>query len=131
LFSLFLEGILIIISKLKEYKAAGLIIGFTAGTFMAFQTVSKRITAIPNPFLKLAFSIITLIIALITFFVTQFAFSKAKANMVVPCLTSASISLSILIGVIVLNESILIMQIIGIIIVICGIVCLTAFRKEI
>jgi uncharacterized membrane protein len=129
-FLLFFEGILIIISRFNEYKGAGLVIGFTAGTFMAFQTVSKRITAIPDTSLKAIFSVITLIIALLTFFTTQFAFSKSKANRVVPCFTSASITFSIIIGVIALNESIIIIQIIGIIVVIFGVICLTAFRKE-
>jgi uncharacterized membrane protein len=129
-FLLLFESILIIISRFNQYKAAGLVIGFTAGTFMAFQTVSKRITAIPDTSLKTIFSVSTFIIALLTFFTTQFAFSKSKANRVIPCFTSASITLSIIIGVIALNESIIIIQIVGICVVIFGVICLTAFRKE-
>jgi len=127
---LLFEGILIIISKISNYKAAGLILGSTAGTLMAFQTVSKRVTAIPDPYLQIIFSIMTMIMAVLTLIITQFAFSKSKANRVVPCFTSASISLSILIGVITLNELIILIQIIGIAILIFGVICLTAFRKE-
>lgn len=126
----FIEGILIVILKFKLYNVVGLILGLTAGTFNAFQTVSKRITAIPDTFLRAVFSIITLIIALLTFLVTQFAFAKSKANIIVPCFTSASISLSILIGIIALNELINIVQISGIIVLVVGVVFLTAFRKK-
>jgi drug/metabolite transporter (DMT)-like permease len=125
-----LEGILIIISKLSNYKAAGLILGSTAGTLMGFQTVSKRVTAIPDPYLQIIFSIMTMIMAVLTLILTQFAFSKSKANRVVPCFTSASISLSIFIGVITLNELIIPIQLIGIGIVVLGVIFLTAFRKE-
>jgi uncharacterized membrane protein len=125
-----IEGVFIIFSSLKKYTASGLILGATAGSFMAFQTVSKRITAIPDPYLTIAFSLMTLIFAGLTLTVTQIAFAKSKANRVVPCFTSASISLSIVIGVITLKELILIIQIIGIIIIIFGVILLTAFRKE-
>jgi uncharacterized membrane protein len=125
-----IEGVFIIVSILKKFTASGLILGTTAGSFMAFQTVSKRITAIPDPYLQIVFSIMTLVFAGLTLTVTQFAFSKSKANRVVPCFTSASISLSILIGVITLKELILIIQIVGIIVIIFGVILLTAFRKE-
>lgn len=127
---LLVESILIIISRIKNNIAAGLILGTTAGTLMAFQTTAKRISAIPDPYLQLAFTFITLVMAGLTLLVTQLAFAKSKANRVVPCFTSASISLSILLGVIVLSESIIVIQIIGIIIVVMGVICLTAFRKE-
>lgn len=125
-----IEGILIIISKVKNDKAAGFILGTTAGTLMAFQTVSKRITAIPDIFLTIIFGILTMVFALLTLLITQLAFAKSKANRVVPCFTSASISLSILIGVFTLQEVIIFIQMIGIAIVVVGVIILTAFRKE-
>lgn len=124
------ESILILISKSKEYRASGLILGITAGTFMALQTVSKRITAAPENILKIVFGIITLIMGLLTFLFTQFAFAKSKANRVIPCFTSSSIIIAIVIGVVSLNEEILAIQIVGIVIILIGSILLTAFRTE-
>lgn len=125
-----IEMILIFFSRANNYKASGLILGGTGGTLMALQTVSKRITSSPDTFLTILFGILTLIMATITLLITQFAFAKSKANRVVPCFTSVSIVLAILLGVISLNEDILAIQIIGIIIIIAGVILLTAFRKE-
>ena len=131
LFSLPILGIEIVaifISKFKDYKFAGLIIGITAGTLMAFQTFTKRVTAIPENFL--IFTGIMFAVAVSTLVVTQFAFAKANANVVVPCFTSASIVLATLSGAIALNELIEPIQIIGIILIVLGVICLTAFKKE-
>lgn len=125
-----IEGVLIVFSRLQNDKGAGFILGTTAGTLMAFQTVSKRITAIPNLSLTIIFGILTLVFAVFTLLMTQLAFAKSKANRVVPCFTSASISLSILIGVVALQEQIILIQIIGIVVVVAGVIVLTAFRKE-
>ncbi len=124
------ESIFILASRIQGDKAAGFILGTTAGTLMAFQTVSKRITAIPDLSLTIAFGILTLVFAIFTLLTTQWAFAKSKANRVVPCFTSASISLSILIGVFSLQEVIDIPQIVGIGIVVFGVIILTGFRKE-
>jgi uncharacterized membrane protein len=133
LFSIILvsvEAIGIIISKLNDYKAAGLIIGTTAGTFMALQTITKRITAIPNPLLATIFTFISFAVTTLTFLFTQFAFAKANANIVVPCFTSASIIIAVLLGILSLNEKILLIQIFGLIIIILGVILLTAFAEE-
>ncbi len=119
----------IIVSKYKNYKAAGLIIGITAGTFMALQTVTKRITAIPDPGLALIFTFLSFGVTTLTFIFTQFAFAKANANIVVPCFTSASITIAILIGVIALSEEIILIQVLGIVIIIIGVILLTPFRN--
>jgi uncharacterized membrane protein len=121
----------VIISKLKNYIAAGLIIGITAGSFNAFQTVSKRITAIPDPMISLVFTINTFLMAVLTLFFTQFAFAKAKANITISCYTSTSISLAVILSLIALNEKIVITQIIGIVIVIVGVILVSLFNKEI
>ncbi len=126
-----IEVIAVIISKLKDYVAAGLIIGTTAGTFNALQTVSKRITAIPDPVLTIVFILITFLTAVLTLIFTQYAFTKAKANIAIPCYTSASISLAVIISLIALNEKIDIIQVIGIIVIIFGVIFVSAFRKEI
>ena len=127
---IFIEFIAILISKLNNSKRTGLILGITAGTFMAFQTVTKRITAIPNAILSLTFTFITFIFAILTLIMTQYAFTKAKANVVVPCFTSASIILAVLISYITLNEIIVVSQIVGFVIIVFGIIFLTAFTSE-
>ncbi len=124
------EVVGILVSKYNNYKAAGLIIGITAGTFMALQTVTKRITAISDPVLTLLFTFISFGVTILTFLFTQFAFAKANANIVVPCFTSASIIIAILIGVIALSEEIVIIQILGIITIIVGVILLTASREN-
>ncbi|TFF92928.1 MAG: hypothetical protein EU543_04735 [Promethearchaeota archaeon] len=125
-----IELLLILISRSKDYKASGLILGVSAGTLMALQNVSKRITAISDVILTTTFGILTLIMATLTLITTQFAFTKSKANRVVPCFTSASIVLSIFLGIMSLNEDIIMIQIIGIITIIIGILLLSAFRRE-
>ncbi len=125
-----IESIAIIFSHFNEYKFAGLILGLTAGTCMAIETFSKRITAVPDPFLTAIFSFTSLLMAGITFVVTQYGLAKAKANIVIPCFTSASITIAILSGIISLSESIILIQIVGIIAIIGGIIFLTAFKEE-
>ena len=122
------EIIGILISKYNNYKAAGLIIGISAGTFMALQTVTKRITAIPNPVLALIFTFLSFGTMILTFLFTQFAFAKANANIVVPCFTSASIIIAVLIGVTALSEELILIQIFGIIIIVTGVILLSFFR---
>jgi uncharacterized membrane protein len=123
------EIISIIILILKKNKFAGLLLSITAGTFMAFETVTKRITAIPNASLMIIFIILTIILAFFALLFTQFAFTKADANIVIPCFTSASISIAVVVSFITLSEKILYIQIIGIGLIICGVVFLTAFKK--
>lgn len=125
------EVALIFISKLKNYLAAGLIFGVTAGTFNAFQTVSKRITAIPDPTITLIYTFITFLTAALTLLITQLAFAKSKANIAIPCYTSTSISFAVILSLIGLNEEIVLLQVFGIIIVIFGVICVSAFNKEI
>ena len=125
---LVIETILIFISKLNDYKLAGIIIGLTAGTINALETVSKRITTIPE--MTLYFTIAAFIFAPLTLLVTQYAFTKAKANQVVPCFTSASIILASLMGVLALSGSISWNQVIGIILIVIGIILISAFQKE-
>ena len=124
------ELIAILVSKFSGYKGAGLIIGITAGTFMALQTVTKRITAIPDPFLALTFTFISFAVTTLTFIFTQFAFAKAKANIVVPCFTSASIIVAIFLGIFSLSEMAIPIQILGLFIIVVGVILLTAFNRE-
>jgi len=126
-----IEIIFIIISKLKDHFAAGLILGITAGTFNAFQTVSKRITAVHDPLITLIFTFVTFLTALLTLLITQYAFTKSKANIVVPCYTSTSISLAVILSLIVLNEEIVLFQVFGIIIVIFGVIFVSVFNREV
>jgi transporter family protein len=125
-----IEIIAILVSIYNKYKAAGFIIGITAGTFMALQTVTKRITAIQDPILIIVFTFLSFGAMTLTFLFTQFAFAKAKANIVIPCFTSASISIAILIGVIALNEEITLIQVVGIIIIIIGVIMVSIFNRD-
>ena len=125
-----IELIAILISKLNEFEILGLILSITAGTFMAFQTVTKRITVIPNATLSLIFTFITFLLAILTLLSTQYAFKKAKANIVVPYSTSVSIIIAVLISSISLNEIIVVLQIVGVFIIVLGIIILTAFTSE-
>ena len=97
---------------------------------MALQTVTKRITAIPDPVLTLVFTFLSFGVTTLTFLFTQFAFAKANANIVVPCFTSASIIIAILIGIIALSEEMILIQIFGIVIIVIGVILLTAFREN-
>ncbi len=133
LFSLIIaifEFIYFLVIRLKDKNNTGFILSIMAGTCMAFQTVSKRITVISEEFISMIFIFITFLMATLTFLFTQLAFTKAKANIAVPCSTSASIILAILAGFLVLNEIISLIQIVGIILLIGGIIFLTAFKKE-
>lgn len=125
-----IELIAILISKLNEFEILGLILSITAGTFMAFQTVTKRITVIPNATLSLIFTFITFLFAILTLLSTQYAFKKAKANIVVPYSTSVSIIIAVLISSISLNEIIVVLQIVGVFVIVLGIIILTAFTSE-
>jgi uncharacterized membrane protein len=126
-----IEMTAIIISRFKHYYGGGLIIGITAGTFNALQTVSKRITAIPDLFIIIMFTVVTFLMAILTLIFTQFAFTKAKANIVMSCDISAHISFAVLIGFVALHEKIEIVQFIGMGIIIIGIIMVTAYRKRI
>lgn len=126
-----IEMIAIFISRLKDYISAGLIIGIAAETFNALQTVSKRITAISDPLIAIIFTSITFLMAILTLTFTQFAFTKAKANIVMSCDISANISLAVIISLIALNEKIEIIQVFGLIIILFGIIFVTAYRKRI
>jgi drug/metabolite transporter (DMT)-like permease len=133
IFSLsFIGGALlaVIISKMKNWVAAGLVLGTAAGILSAFQTVSKRITAIPDDNITLLFTGSTFLMATLTLLVTQFAFTKANANIVVPCYTAISIPLAVFTGVIAVGEKIEMVQILGLVLIVFGVILLTAYNKE-
>ena len=68
--------------------------------------------------------------AILTLIFTQYAFTKANANIVVPCSTSSSILLAIFIGVFSLSEQIVVQQIVGVVFLIGGIIILTGFSPK-
>ncbi|MHA2290293.1 MAG: DMT family transporter, partial [Promethearchaeota archaeon] len=105
-----IESIVAIISKFKSRKILGVSLALIAGTFMAIQTLTKRITAIPDVTLTLIFTFTTFLLSVLTLVFTQIAFSKANANLVVPLFTSTSIIFAILSGVVSLNETLVILQ---------------------
>lgn len=125
---IFIEIIAVVLANIYKYKGAGIIISLTAGTYYAFETVSKRITAIPDDNIKILFTIITMLVSCIGFFFTQYALVKMRANVAVPCFTSTSIVFATIIGIIFLNEGFNTGSIVGIALVVFGIILLTAFK---
>ncbi|MHA1491652.1 MAG: DMT family transporter [Promethearchaeota archaeon] len=123
------ELIFFIIMKLSNSKYVGIILSITAGTFMGVQTVAKRITAIQDETITIAFTYITFALAIITLILTQFAYANTEANIAVPCFTSASIIIAIIASITALNEIIIFIQIVGIALIIGGIIFLTAIKK--
>ncbi len=115
-------------SKANGYKYAGFSIGFSAGSMMALQTLTKRLSFIED--LTLVFSPLALMFGTATLAITQFAFTKAQANQVVPCFTSASIIIATLAGRLVLRETLVSMQVVGIVTILTGVVMLTAFHQS-
>ncbi|MCG3220002.1 MAG: hypothetical protein H7641_01360 [Candidatus Heimdallarchaeota archaeon] len=111
----------------KPSNFFGIILGLMAGCCMAFQTLTKRITDIGD--LALIFTFVTFAFATITLALSQFAFTMAKANVVVPSFASASIILSIVLGILVINETIVPIQIGGIGCIVLGIIVMNLFRK--
>jgi len=127
---LIIEFVFAFISKFKSLKLYGISLGIIAGTFMAFQTLMKRITAIPDSMLILIFTFLTFLMSFLTLVYTQIAFSKANANLVIPLFTSMSIILAIIAGVLSLNESLEILQCLGILIIVFGVIILTGLGKK-
>ncbi|MHA1279127.1 MAG: DMT family transporter [Candidatus Helarchaeota archaeon] len=111
-------------SKQHNYKAAGAIFGSFAGVFMCFQTITKRITWIEGyswvVFIMFGFAAATLL-------VTNFGFLKADAVVVVPFFSAVSIMLPTIIAIFIFGESTVPIQWIGIIIIVFGVIFLTAF----
>ncbi|MHA1514025.1 MAG: hypothetical protein ACTSPF_00665 [Candidatus Heimdallarchaeaceae archaeon] len=117
-----------IIAYRKPSKFKGVILGFTAGSFMAFQTLSKRISDINE--LALIFTFVMFAFATITLVLTQYAFTMAKANVVVPSFSSASIIVTIILGTLVINESIKPIQIAGLCCIVFGIIVMNLLQGE-
>lgn len=115
--------------KKKSHFFNGIILSLIAGCCMAFQTLSKRITDINE--LIIIFTFVTFFFAIITLVFSQLAFAKTNANIVVPCFTSTSIIMTILLGVFVIEEAITTIQYFGVGCIIIGVILLTGFKKEI
>lgn len=118
-----LEIVALLISRKHTYRFAGPLIGFTAGTCMALQTLFKRISVIPE--LRVFAAVFVFIFTPLTLIVTQFGFVKAKAGEVVPLFTSGSILIATVFGVVILDEALHILQGVGIVLIITGIFFLT------
>lgn len=117
------EFMLILISKIKKSKILGIFLALNAGSFMAFQTISKRLTDINE--ITLFFTALTLITAIFTLLMTQIAFSKANANIVVPIFTSTSIILTTILGILSISEVVDNLKILGIVGILIGVVMVT------
>ncbi|MCK5185035.1 MAG: hypothetical protein KAQ95_12070 [Candidatus Heimdallarchaeota archaeon] len=111
----------------RSETLTGVVLGITAGCFMAFQTLSKRITDIEG--LVAIFTFVMFAFAIMTIVFSQWSFVKARANLVVPSFTSASIILTTILGIFVIGESIFNIQIGGIVCIILGIIIMNLIRK--
>mgnify|MGYP006287930331 CR=1 FL=1 len=118
------EGLMVLLSLKKQWGMVGILIGTTAGTCMALQTFTKRLTVVPE--IRLAATAAVFISAIMTLAVTQYGFVKAKASRVVPAFTSASIVFATLLGFVVLRERLLAVQTAGIALIIAGVIALTS-----
>ena len=125
---LFISIPLNIIAFRKPSNIIGILLGLNAGCFMAFQTLAKRLSDIGE--LALIFTFITFAFATITLAITQFAFTMARANVVVPSFASTSIILTIVLGILVINEKIVNLQIAGIVLIITGIITMNLNLKS-
>lgn len=125
----FIEGLLILLCLRFPYRHLGVVFGFTAGTMMAFQSISKRISVIEE--LRFLGIILTLVFAILTLAITQIGFVKAKASQVVSSFTSASILVASVASIFILSESAGALQFIGIGIIIIGVLFLTVFNTPI
>jgi uncharacterized membrane protein len=121
-----IELILILMSKKTGYKFAGVVFGFTAGTMMAFQSISKRISTISEALLPGI--ILTCIFAILTLLITQIGFTRAKASQVVSSFTSASILVASVASIFILSESMNGLQFLGIAAVVMGVLFITILR---
>jgi uncharacterized membrane protein len=132
LFIIFLSAImgtftlLGLFSKFNRYKGAGIIFGSFAGAFMCFQTLTKRITWIPD---YGYFVLIMFGFAVATLVMTNFGFLKADAVVVVPSFTANSITLPTFLAIFIFDETVVVFQWIGIAIIVVGVILLTAFSK--
>lgn len=125
---LFLSIPLVIFAFRKPSNFIGIMLGFNAGCFMAFQTLSKRIMDIGE--LALIFTFVMFAFATITLAITQFAFTMARANVVVPSFATTSIILTIILGIFVIDEIIVSIQIAGICCIVSGIIVMNLFQKN-
>ncbi|MHA2307983.1 MAG: hypothetical protein ACXABJ_01775, partial [Candidatus Heimdallarchaeaceae archaeon] len=112
----------------KPSNFLGIILGLMAGCCMAFQTLTKRITDIGD--LALIFTFVTFAFATITLVLSQFAFTMARANVVVPSFASTSIILTVVLGIFVINETIVPIQIAGMCCIVFGIIVMNLFPKS-
>ena len=119
---------LMIVVFRKPSNFTGIMLGMNAGCFMAFQTLTKRIMDIGE--LALIFTFVMFAFATVTLAITQFAFTMARANVVVPSFATTSIILTIILGVFVINESIATIQISGIVCIILGIISMNIFQSS-
>ena len=125
---LFLSIPLTIVGFRKPSNLVGIALGLNAGCFMAFQTLAKRIMDIGD--LALIFTFVMFAFATVTLALTQFAFTMARANVVVPSFATTSIILTIILGVFVIEESIATIQIVGIVCIVIGIIIMNLFQKS-
>jgi multidrug transporter EmrE-like cation transporter len=126
--TIILTVLLFLIVFRKSKILTGVILGISAGCFMAFQTLAKRITDISG--LTTIFTFVMFAFAIATLGLTQWALVKTRANIVVPCFTSASIILTTILGIVVIDESIFTIQIGGIACIVMGIILMNLTRKE-
>jgi len=120
-------GILVLLLIVKNQRWSGILIAVFAGTCMAWQTISKTMSGIDG--IRLIFTFVVFIFGITTLALTQWAFTKIQANLVVPLFTSTSILLTAILGFFIMGDQIGPIQIVGIGIIIIGVVLISAFEK--
>ncbi|NMC05331.1 MAG: DMT family transporter [Candidatus Lokiarchaeota archaeon] len=112
-----------ILVKIKS-RASGAMAGMVAGILIAMETISKRISAVPDPGTTATFSILAIVYAGSSLVMNQVGYANGAANVVVPCATSTSVMVAIILGLGMLGETINAVQVIGMGFIIPGIILL-------
>jgi multidrug transporter EmrE-like cation transporter len=122
-----ITAILVLLLIIKNQRWSGILIALFAGTCMAWQTISKTLSGVDG--IRLIFTFVVFFFAIATLALTQWAFTKIQANLVVPLFTSTSILLTAVLGYFILDKTLVVVQIVGIGIIIVGVVLISAFEK--
>lgn len=111
-------GVGILLARRRSDRVTGVLWGLLSGVLMAFQTATKRLSVLPEMTLGAVF--LTFLFTTLTLVTTQVGFLKAGAARVVPAFTAASVPLAALLGVVVLAERLVAVQVAGIGAVVAG-----------
>lgn len=110
--------------KVKS-RLSGVVAGLVAGILIAMETISKRLSSVPDTAISATFSALAILYAVGSLTINQVGYAKGMANVVVPCATSTSVIFAIILGLVLLGETVNGVQVLGMALIIPGIVLLT------